>query len=117
MVFNLSLVNYLCFRPILRPTGVQALINVGTASGVEEQVTGTKIASSPAFTPVLSASTKLQPLPQPPLQQTFQEPEFKELDDRDGYYNFTNVLQVLDSIEIDENVGQHRNVKGNLRKI
>ena len=92
-------------------------MNVGTASGVEEQVTGTKIASSPAFTPVLSAGTKLQPLPQPPLQQTFQEPEFKELDDRDGYYNFTNVLQVLDSIEIDENVGQHRNVKGNLRKI
>ena len=95
MVFKLSIVNYLCFRPILRPTGVQALMNIETASDVEEQVAGPKIASSPPLTPALSASKKLQPLHQPPLQQTFQEPEFKELDDPKVYYNFADVLQIV----------------------
>ena len=59
---------------------------------------------------------KLQPLPQPPLPQTFQEPKFKELDDPEGYYNFADVLQVLNSIEIDKNIGQNRNVKGILNE-
>ena len=55
-------------------------------------------------------------MPQPPLPQTFQEPKFKELDDPEGYCNFADVLQVLNSIEIDENIGQNRNVKGNLKE-
>ena len=70
-------------------------MNIETASDVEEQVAGPKIASSPPFTPALSASKKLQPLHQPPLLQTFQEPEFKELDDPEVYYNFADVLQIL----------------------
>ena len=70
-------------------------MNIGTASDVEEQVAGPKIASSPPFTPALSASKILQPLHQPPLLQTFQELEFKELDDPKVYYNFADVLQIL----------------------
>ena len=92
-------------------------MNMGTASGVEEQVTGPKITSSPAFTFALSASTKKpQRLPQLALTQTFQEPEFKELNDPEGYYNFADVPQVLNSIEIEENIGQNRNVKGSLKE-
>ena len=47
----------------------------------------------------------------------FQEPEIKELDDPERYYNFADVLQVLNSIEIDVNIGQNRNVKCNLKEI
>ena len=64
----------------------------------------------------LGQRKKLQPLPQPLLPQTFQEPEFKELDDPEDYYNFADVLQVLNSIEIDENIEQNRNLKGNLKE-
>ena len=91
-------------------------MNMGTASGVEDQVTGPKIAGPPAFTPAPSASTNLQPLPQPPLPQIFQEPDFKELDDLEGYNKFADVLQVLNSLEIDENIGKNKNVKGNFKK-
>jgi len=91
-------------------------MNMGTTSGVEDQVTGPKIAGPPAVTPALSASTKLQPLPQPPLPQTLQEPDFKELDDPEGYNNFPDVLQVPNSFEIDKNIGQNKNVKGILKE-
>lgn len=56
---------------------VQAFMHMGTAS---------------AFTPVVLASTRQKPLPQPQLPQTPQEPDFKELDDPEGYDNFTDVL-------------------------
>ena len=72
---------------------VQALMNMGTASGVEHQVTGPKVAGPPAFTPAPSDSTNLQPLPKPPLPQILQEPDFKELDDLEGYNKFADVLQ------------------------
>ena len=87
---------------------------MGTASGVEDEVTAPKIAGSPAFTPALSASKNLQPLPQHPLPQTLQEADFKELDDPAGYNKFVDVLQVLNSFVIDEKIGQSKNVKGKL---
>ena len=59
---------------------------------------------------------KLQPLPQTPLPQTFQEPKFKELDDPEGYCNFADVLQVLNSIEIDENIGQNKECEGQFKR-
>mgnify|MGYP007058683807 FL=1 len=89
-------------------------MHLGTASGVEGQVTGLKIVGPPAFTPALLASTRQQPLPQPPLP--LQEPDFKELDDPEGYDNFTNVPQVLNGFEIDENLRQNRNVEGNSKE-
>ena len=89
-------------------------MHLGTASSVEGQVTGLKIAGPPASSPALLASTRQQPLPQPPLP--LQEPDFKELDDPEGYDNFTNVPQVLNGFEIDENLRQNRNVKGNLKE-
>lgn len=92
-------------------------MNMGTASGVEDQVTGPKIAGPPAFTPTPSTSTNLQPFPQPPLPQVLQEPDFKELDDLEGYNKFADVLQVLRILEIDESIEQNKNVKGNLKKL
>ena len=92
-------------------------MNLGTASGVEDKVTGPKIAGPPAFTPAPSASTNLQPFPQPPLPQILREPDFKELDDLEGYNKFADVLQVLKSLEIDESIGQNKNVKGKFKKI
>ena len=70
-----------------------------------------QIAGPPAFTPAPSDSTNLQPLPQPPLPQILQEPDFKELDDLEGYNKFADVLQLLNSFEIDDSIGQNKNVK------
>ena len=92
-------------------------MNMGTASGVEDQVTGPKIAGPPAFTPAYSASINLQPFPQPPLPQILREPDFKELDDLEDYNKFADVLQVLKSLEIDESIGQNKNVKSKFKKI
>ena len=52
------------------------------------------------------------------LPQILQEPDFKELDDLEGYIKFADVLQVLimNSFEIDESIGKNKNVKGNLKK-
>lgn len=91
-------------------------MHMGTASGVEGQVTERKIAGPPAFTPALSASTRQPPLLQLPLPQTLQEPDLKESDNPEEYDKFTDVLQVLNGFEVDENVGQNKNVKGNLKK-
>ena len=38
------------------------------------------------------------------------------MDDPEGYNNFADVYQVLNSIEIDENLGSNKNVKGNLKE-
>jgi len=89
---------------------------MGTASGVEGQITGPKIAGLPASTPALSASTSQPPLPQPPPLQKLQEPDLRESDIHEEYDKFTDVLQVLNRFEIDENLGRNNNVKGNLKK-
>ena len=91
-------------------------MHMGTASGVEGQVTGPKIAGPPASTPALSASTSQPPLPQPPPPQTLQEPDLRESDIHEEFDKFTDVLQVLNRFEIDEDLGRNNNVKGNLKK-
>ena len=104
------------FVPSCHPQAVQALTHMGTASGVEGQVTGPKIAGPPASTPALSASTRQPPLPQPPPLQTLQEPDVRESDIHEEYDKFTDVLQVLNRFEIDEDPARNNNVKGNLKK-
>ena len=91
-------------------------MHMGTASGAEGQVTGPKIAGPPASIPALSASTSQPPLPQPPPPQTLQEPDLRESDIHEEFDKFTDVLQVLNRFEIDEDLGRNYNVKGNLKK-
>ena len=91
-------------------------MHMGTASGVEGQVTGPKTTKPPAFTPALSASTRQPPLLQPPPPQALQEPDLREADNHEEYDKFTDVLQVLNRFEIDEDPGQDKNVKGNLKE-
>jgi len=86
---------------------------MGTASGVEGRVTGPKIAGPPASTPTISASTSQPPLPQPPPPQTLQEADLRESDIHEEYEEFTDVLQVLNGFEIDEDLGRSNNVKAN----
>ena len=84
---------------------------------MEGQVTGPKIAGPPASTPAFSASTSRPPLPQPPPPQTLQEPDLRQSDIHEEYDKFTDVLQVLNCFENDEDLGWNNNVKGNLKKI
>ena len=91
-------------------------MHMGTASGAEGQVTGPKIAGPPASIPALSASSSQPPLPQPPPPQTLQEPDLRESDIHEEFDKFTDVLQVLNRFEIDEDLGRNYNVKGNLKK-
>lgn len=91
-------------------------MHMGTASGAEGQVTGPKIAGPPASIPALSASSSQPPLPQPPPPQTLQEPDLRESDIHEEFDKFTDVLQVLNRFEIDEDLRRNYNVKGNLKK-
>ena len=66
----------------------------------------------PPFRPVQANP----PLPQPPPPQTLQEPDLRESDIHEEFDKFTDVLQVLNRFEIDEDLGRNNNVKGNLKK-
>ena len=90
-------------------------MHMGTASGVEGQVTGPKIAGPPASTTALSASTSQPPLPQPTPPQTLQEPDLRESDIHEEFDKFPDVLQVLNRFEIDEDLGRNNNVKGQFK--
>ena len=79
-------------------------MHMGTASGVEGQVTGPKTAKPPAFTPALSASSTQPPLPQPPPPQALQESDLREAGNHEEYDKFTDVPQVLNRFEIDEDL-------------
>lgn len=56
------------------------------------------------------------PLPQHPLTETLQEWDLKEPANPGVYDKFTDVLQVLNGFEIDENLGQSKNVKKKIKK-
>lgn len=60
-----------------------------------------------SFTPALWQP----PLPQHTLTETLQEWDLREPANPGVYDKFTDVLQVLNGFEIDENLGQSKNVK------
>ena len=91
-------------------------MNMGTASGVEESGHWAKDCRASSFYPRLFGQQKSTAFASTSTATNASGTDSKELDHLEGYNKFADVLQVLNSFEIDENTGQNKNVKGNLKE-